>query len=124
MKNKTVSPEITSLQWGVVKTSDGNTYKDAKLFPGGSRAWDWNETGTRHAQGIQPADVKELLERKASTVILSRGINERLQVKPETEQYLKKHEVPYHILQSKKAVELYNELRNRQPVGALIHSTC
>ena len=29
----------------------------AKLYPGGARAWDWRETGTRHRPGIQPADI-------------------------------------------------------------------
>jgi hypothetical protein len=29
------------------------TFKDAKLFPGGARAWDWRETGTGHVPGIQ-----------------------------------------------------------------------
>lgn len=124
MKNQTISPEIVSLAWGSVKTGDGNRYKDVKLYPGGSRAWDWNETGTRHTPGIQPADVRELLEHDAKTVILSRGINERLQVCPETEEYLKEHNVAYHILQTEQAVERYNELREREAVGALIHSTC
>ena len=30
--------------------------KDFKLYPGGGREWDWNETGTRHVPGIQPGD--------------------------------------------------------------------
>jgi hypothetical protein len=27
-------------------------YRDAKLFPGGSREWNWRETGTEHVPGI------------------------------------------------------------------------
>jgi len=33
--------------------------KDFKLYPGGGREWDWDETRTWHTPGIQPADVKE-----------------------------------------------------------------
>ena len=47
---------------GRLVVDDRTSFRDAKLFPGGSRKWDWNETGTHHTPGIQPADVKELLE--------------------------------------------------------------
>ncbi len=33
------------------------TFKDAKIFPGGPRGWDWRETGTSHVPGIQCAAV-------------------------------------------------------------------
>ena len=124
MATTQTSPEITSIKWGELTTGDRNTYKDAKLWPGGSRKWDWNETGTQHVPGIQPADMEELLENGAQTVILSKGFHERLQVCPETEELLQKEEVDYHILQTEEAVSRYNELRNSEPVGALIHSTC
>ncbi|KAF4009615.1 hypothetical protein G4228_000890 [Cervus hanglu yarkandensis] len=41
------SPEIASLSWGQMKVQ-GSTkiYKDCKVWPGGSRDWDWRETGT------------------------------------------------------------------------------
>lgn len=123
MKGKTISPRITNLRWGHIET-DGNTYKDAKLYPGGSRPWDWNETGTSHVPGIQPADVEELLEHDAKIIILSKGINERLQTKDETIDYLEQAGCEYHIMQTEKAVEKYNQLCGREPVGALIHSTC
>ena len=55
------SPAITHLSWGKLEVADHGTFKDAKLWPGGARAWDWSETGTRHEPGIQPADVAELL---------------------------------------------------------------
>ena len=99
-------------------------YKDAKLWPGGSREWDWNETGTRHEPGIQPADVQELLANGARTVVLSRGVQGRLQVRPDTLQVLREKGVTAHVLQTEEAVRLYNELREREAVGGLFHSTC
>ncbi|XP_062241730.1 mth938 domain-containing protein isoform X1 [Platichthys flesus] len=41
------SPEISSLSWGHMKVKGcSSSYKDCKVWPGGSRAWDWRETGT------------------------------------------------------------------------------
>ena len=123
MNKKSISPEIISLSWGTVQTAD-HTYKDVKLFPGGAREWDWNETGTHHTPGILPPDVKYLLQYGAEVIILSKGINERLQTAPETKALLEKKECEYFIMQTEQAVAKYNELRMNQPVGALIHSTC
>ena len=119
------SPRITHISWGCLEIEGGEkSFKDAKLYPGGARAWDWNETGTSHSPGIQPADVEELLEQGAEAVVLSRGMNERLKVKPETLQYLKDAGVEVYVVQTEKAVERYNALCDERPVGGLFHSTC
>ena len=122
VKNK--SPQISKFEWGKVEVEDHHTYKDAKLFPGGSRKWDWNETGTKHIPGIQPADVRELVENDAEVIVLSKGINQRLRICQETEDFLRENGIDYFILQSEKAVDKYNELRKSKATGALIHSTC
>jgi hypothetical protein len=67
------SPLITHFSWGRLKVEGGRRFKDAKLFPGGSREWDWSETGTDHVPGIQPADVEELLEQGAKWLCSPRG---------------------------------------------------
>ena len=125
MTDATRSPKISHLSWGEVRVEgEEETFKDAKLYPGGARAWDWNETGTGHEPGIQVADAEELLEHGARTVILSRGVNERLRVPSETVSALEERGVTVHVLQTEAAVERYNELAGEEPVGALIHSTC
>lgn len=119
------SPRIRRLAWGRLEVEGAATpYKDAKLWPGGSREWDWNETGTRHEPGIQPDDVQELLANGARTVVLSRGVQGRLQVRPDTLQVLREKGVTAHVLQTEAAVRLYNELREGEAVGGLFHSTC
>lgn len=124
MNTKKESPKINSIEWGKVVTDDGKTYKDVKLFPGGSRKWDWNETGTHHTPGIQPGDVQELIAKGAESVVLSKGFHERLGVCQETTDLLNEHDIPFLILETGKAVEKYNEISEAQPAGALIHSTC
>jgi hypothetical protein len=118
------SPEITHLSWGHLEVEGKRRFKDAKLYPGGAREWDWRETGTDHEPGIQPADVAELLEHGAQEVVLSRGINERLQVMPQTLEMLAERGIAVHVMQTEKAVEKYNQLRQTTPVGGLFHSTC
>jgi hypothetical protein len=118
------SPRILKLSWGTLEIENLGRFKDAKLFPGGATEWDWRETGTQHVPGIQPADVAELLDKGATVLVLSRGIAERLQVDPATLKLLERRGVPVHILQSEKAVRLFNELRETEPVGGLFHTTC
>ncbi len=98
--------------------------KDFKLFPGGAREWDWSETGTRHTPGIQPADVEELLAAGATTVVLSRGMELRLEVDPQTIALLKERSITIHLAETREAVEIYNSLVDTTPVAGLFHSTC
>jgi len=118
------SPRIAHLAWGRIEVEDGRTFKDAKLWPGGVREWDWNETGTRHRPGIQPADVQELLEHGAEVVVLSKGVLQALQVCPQTLEFLKRKGIPAHVLQTEEAVRLYNQLAETRRVAGLFHSTC
>ena len=120
------SPQITHFKWGQL-TVQGRTdpLKDGKFFPGGSREWDWSETGTRHQPGIQPADVQELLDNGAQIVVLSKGVDEMLHTMPATFEFLADQGIEVHHLQTERAIDKYNGLAaTGQPVGALIHSTC
>lgn len=119
------SPRVLKLSWGRIEVEGCDApYKDAKLYPGGSREWDWNESGTSHQPGIQPADVEELLAHGARVVVLGRGTYGRLGVCPETLDLLEKRGVEVHVSQSEEAVRLYNALAEKEAVGALVHSTC
>ena len=121
------SPYIEEHRWGEITVrnkGDHITYRDAKVYPGGSRGWDWNETGTHHSPGIQRADVEELVENGAKVIVLSQGVYRRLQVCNETTEWLDELGIPYHILETKEAIKTYNALRKEKPVGGLFHSTC
>ena len=118
------SPRIAHLSWGRLEVEGEGSFKDAKLYPGGARAWDWRETGTHHVPGIQPADVEELLEHGATTIVLSKGFWERLQVCPETLELLRARGVATHVLETEEAVRYYNVRCASEPVGGLFHSTC
>jgi hypothetical protein len=118
------SPRIKSVAWGQIEVEGFGTYKDVKVFPSGAREWDWRETGTAHQPGVQPADVAELLDHGASTIVLSRGMLGRLHVSPETLRLLAERQVRTHVLPTEEAVDLYNRLRDKEPVAGLFHTTC
>jgi hypothetical protein len=118
------SPRITATAWGRLDVEGLGRVKDAKLYPGGGREWDWAETGTRHSPGIQPSDVTELLDHGARVVVLSRGMLRMLRVRPDTLELLRKRGVAVHVLETRAAVSMYNELAESEPVGGLFHSTC
>lgn len=118
------SPPITRREWGEIEVGGQQTYRDAKLWPGGSREWNWNEAGTEHVPGIQPADVREILQYGPEVIILSQGVHKRLKVPPQTREWLERKNVEFEVLSTPKAVDRYNELASDIPVGALIHTTC
>lgn len=118
------SPRITHLSWGRMEVEGLGSGKDFKLYPGGGRAWDWRETGTRHVPGVQPADVEELLQHEVRVIVLSRGMRRALQVCPETLDLLREQNVEVHVEETRAAVELYNRLARTEAVGGLFHSTC
>jgi len=122
--HNTRSPRISHISWGRMEVDGLGTGKDFKLYPGGGRAWDWNETGTRHVPGIQPSDVTELLERESTVIVLSRGMYLVLQTCPETLDLLRERGVAVHIAETRAAVALYNQLAQLHNVGGLFHSTC
>ncbi|KAI4902422.1 hypothetical protein NFI96_022039 [Prochilodus magdalenae] len=120
------SPEIASLSWGHMKVKGcSSSYKDCKVWPGGSRTWDWRETGTDHHPGVQPADLEEILRKGIDMLVIGRGMSEALQVPPATVDYVKNQGVDVKVLQTEKAVKEYNNLaRQGAKVGGVFHSTC
>ena len=126
MSDEMRSLKILAVSWGRMEIEGIGTGKDFKLYPGGGREWewDWNETGTRHSPGIQPADVEELLAHGATVVVLSLGMNRRLQVGPGTLDYLASRSVAAHVAETREAVKIYNDLADGVPVAGLFHSTC
>ena len=119
------SPLINHLSWGRMKVEGLGAGKDFKLWPGGGREWDWQETGMHHVPGIQPADVQELIERGIRTIVLTRGMLLRLQTCPETLELLKRKQITVHVAETKEAAGIYNNLAaDGKAVGGLFHSTC
>ena len=117
-------PRIVGISWGRMEVEGLGEGKDFKLYPGGGRAWDWAETGTRHSPRIQPADVEELMVHGATAVVLSQGMNKQLHVHPDTRRYLEERSITVHVAETREAVRIYNDLTEGALVAGLFHSTC
>jgi hypothetical protein len=119
------SPRIEHVEWGLLRVERIGDGRDMKLWPGGGREWDWGETNTHHVPGIQIADVEELIDEGAQIIVLSRGMQLILQTCPETLRYLEELKCTVHVLETRDAVKMYNQLAAQDsPVGGLFHSTC
>ncbi|MBN2419044.1 MAG: Mth938-like domain-containing protein [Deltaproteobacteria bacterium] len=119
---------ITHLSWGKMQVNiQGKVYefKDCKIWPEGAVKWDWNLTGTKHDTGIQPGDIKDILEHDIEVMVLSRGFDMKMKVSPATEELLKSLGIEYYIHDTQKAVELFNSLfQQGKRAGGIFHSTC
>lgn len=119
------SPRIDEVEWGRISVEGSDaSYKDAKVWPGGSREWDWNETGTRHVPGVQPEDLEEIVEKGIEAIVIGRGMLGALRVKDETLEALERTGVEVEVARTEEAVRRYNELRESRPVGGVFHTTC
>jgi hypothetical protein len=49
------SPRISHLSWGHIEVEGHAPFKDAKVFPGGAREWDWR--GVKRPQDEPPGAV-------------------------------------------------------------------
>ena len=89
------------------------------------RRFDDARLDTHHVPGIQPTDVKELLDNGSQTVVLSRGMLLMLRTCQETLDLLEERHILVHIAETKAAAEIYNDLvSGGEAVGGLFHSTC
>jgi hypothetical protein len=118
------SPKIVDLSWGRMEVDGLGIEKDWKLYPGGGRPWDWSETGTEHVPGVQVADVEELVAHGATVVVLSLGMDRRLHVDQATLRYMEERSVEVHMLETREAVKVYNDLAEDNALAGLFHSTC
>jgi hypothetical protein len=119
------SPRIMHVAWGSMEVEGLGRGRDFKLYPGGGRVWDWTETNTHHVPGIQPADVKELLDQGSDIVVLTRGMQLALQICDETLQMLQDKSIRVFVDETTAAVHIYNQLaEQKRLVGGLFHSTC
>jgi hypothetical protein len=120
-----VSPLVVADGWGYLEIEGLGRFRDAKLWPGGGRPWDWRETGTDHQPGIQPADVMELLEHDPDLVVLGSGRQGRLGLCAETLSLLEQRGVEAVREDTGAALETYRAAASEgRRVAGLFHTTC
>jgi len=124
----TILPEITDLSWGCIKVlhlGESLVFKDAKIYPGTAKAWDWGIMLTHHMPGIQYADIQEILDAGVEIIILTRGRHLKLMVSDALKEQIEQEDVTVHIAETEEAVAMYEQFRKEgRNVGIIVHSTC
>jgi hypothetical protein len=123
MPSKTTCFLITSADWGKIKVNE-NEFADLRCYPGSAEFWDWAKTGTDHVPGVQIQDVGPLITAYCTDIVIGTGFNQQLFVMRQTKEFLARKRVNLHILETSKAVQLYNEIARHKRAGCLIHGGC
>ena len=113
-------PHIDSYSFGKIVIDGREHTSDVLVLPGGTRP------GWHRARGhdLLPADLKELLECKPSTIIIGTGNLGRLNVPEETQVCVRQQGVRVETLRTAAACKRYNELAKREQPAAALHLTC
>jgi acyl-coenzyme A thioesterase PaaI-like protein len=120
-----VSPAILSYSWGRVEVEGLGCGRDWRLWPGGGGEWNWQVHDTGHWTGVAKEDVEELVERGATTVVLTTGRLGRLRVSPGFVEEYRQRGVRVIVVTTRRGIAIYNALqRDGVAVGGLFHSTC
>jgi hypothetical protein len=73
---------------------------------------------------LQIPDLTDIVKARLTTVIIGTGFYGAMQVPEKTIKYFKSKNVDLHILKTKEAVKLYNEISSKKPAIAALHLTC
>jgi hypothetical protein len=103
-------------------TVDGQTYtRDVIITP--DRVWDgwWREEGHR----LSIADLEEALKAQPKVLVVGTGYYDMMQVPSETREKVRKRGIDLHVLPTRRAWKLYNQLASgeRKTVAAF-HLSC
>lgn len=113
-------PRVESCRFGLV-VIDGQRYtRDVLIFPDRVIADWWREQG--HALAV--ADLHPLLEHMPQVLVVGLGHVSRMQVLPETSEWLRRLGVRLIAASTPEACEDYNRLRLEQRAAAALHLTC
>jgi hypothetical protein len=123
--------EFIKGSWGEITLNvsnkrEGIKYKDVILAGRNHYKWDWNRTGTSHSSGPNMNDFQSLLTEETKCIIFSAGYENRLNLEESLQKSLKKMGLQVFYLNTKDAIDLYNELLPSFGDGliGLFHSTC
>ncbi len=131
---------ITHFEWGLVKTSDDQSFKDVIISNHAkvqSQVWDWKKFGLRHNPGYDTAVLKKIFDYVDSVItgtipkdykiILSIGVDSMIRTPSykTTSPNSKKYNDYVVFQQSEKAYKEYNKrVKEGLPTLLFLHSTC
>jgi len=112
-------PAITGYSFGKM-TIDGKTHTtEIQIFPGGN-VQKWSPQDPHY---IVPSDIEEIVNSGIDTLIIGTGDVGNAAVPEETLQFLKSRSINVRVLNSHKAMELFNSSL-KEKLGAVFHLNC
>lgn len=114
-------PRIDSYEFGRIQI-DGQTYtSDVIILPTGVRDNWWRDEG----HTLKPADLSPVLEASPEVLVVGQGAHGMMRVSSESLSCLRTAGIEAVCAPTKRAVEMYNERRQRgEGVAAALHLTC
>jgi hypothetical protein len=100
---------------------DGTTYtSDVIIYPDKINS-DWIR---RKGHLLQKEDLTDLSNYQLDVLIVGTGYFGRMKVSNDTKQFLQDNEINLIAKKTKKACDMYNDLKEKQKVAAALHLTC
>ena len=110
---------ITHYSFGKITVDGKNYVRDIAILPDKSvQNWD---VKTHHR--VQSVDIKNIVDDTTKTFIIGTGADEGCAVLDETVDYIKSKGIELHILNTYKAVRLFNKLP-KKGLSACFHINC
>lgn len=113
--------KVDNYKFGEIYVSGDSYYRDLIIFPDNILTNWWRREG----HGLCLEDLDEILRRPIGLLIIGTGYNSRMQVTNAMKKELEQLNIKIIAENSRKAVELYNQLVDkRNDIALAIHLTC
>ncbi|MCK4247709.1 MAG: hypothetical protein KAX04_04135 [Methanomicrobia archaeon] len=110
---------IESYRFGRICINGKNYRNDVLIFDDEIKEW-WRVKGHE----LHTKDLEWVIGKKPEIIIIGTGAYGILKVPEEVKDYLNSMKIEIKIEKTKRACELYNELKDKKRVAAGFHLTC
>jgi hypothetical protein len=112
---------IDSFAFGSMVIDGINYHSDLIVFPDGRVRGSW-----RRIQGhvLSQQDIEVLVKTEPTVIVAGSGVNGLMKPEPGLEDFLTEKNIRFVIGPNHQAVQWYNDMYERQKVGACFHLTC
>jgi hypothetical protein len=118
--DSSMPPEIQSYRFGNIEIDGKHYNKDVIIFPDRVRPEWWRKEG----HNLFPEDLKEVFATDADLLIVGQGAYSRMQVPDATRERIAEEGFGLQVLNTRDAVDMYNQRRAKERVIAALHLTC
>ena len=111
---------IDSYKFGKMVVGGESYTNDLKIYPEGVKSGWWRKSG----HNLAKSDIQDIIEYKPDVLIIGKGSNGVMTVREDIIKYILDNGIQeLHVEKTGKAVELYNQEKNENKIGAF-HLTC